>query len=134
MFGFYNPSCSGYISMSMACLSHGGGIWGSHYRYRPAPPDGYIIGQLHWLSKLSSKLSSFLVIRHRVIYWRPLCVRMVAECGIRLSWDLVRRYTFPVVLDFTMQYPNAQVCPWIVPGCHILNASHTDLCVDRHVE
>ena len=50
-----------------------------------------------------------------------------------LSWDLVRRYTFPVVLDFTIQYPNAQVCPWIVPGCHILNASHTDLCVDRHV-
>ena len=32
-----------------------------------------------------------------------------------------------------MQDLNAQVCPWIVPDCHILNASHTDLCVDCHV-
>ena len=50
-----------------------------------------------------------------------------------LSWDLVRWYTLPVVLDFTMQDLNAQVCPWIIPGCHSLIASHTDLCVDRHV-
>ena len=50
-----------------------------------------------------------------------------------LSWDLVRWYTFLVVLDLTMQDLNAQVCPWIVPGCHILNASHTDLCVNGHV-
>ena len=45
----------------------------------------------------------------------------------------MRWYTFLVVLDLTMQDLNAQVCPWIVPGCHILNASHTDLCVDCHV-
>ena len=69
----------------MACLSHGGGIWETHDRYRPAPHDGYIIGQLHWLSRLSSKLSSFLVIRHRVIHWRPLWVRIVAECCIRFE-------------------------------------------------
>ena len=50
-----------------------------------------------------------------------------------LSWDLARWCTFLVVLDLTMQDLNAQVCPWIVPGCHILNASHTDLCVNRHV-
>ena len=50
-----------------------------------------------------------------------------------LSWDLVWWYTFLVVLDLTMQDLNAQVCPWIVPGCHISNASHTDLCVNRHV-
>ena len=50
-----------------------------------------------------------------------------------LSWDLVRRYTFPVVFDLTLQDLNAQVCPWTVPGYHILNASHTDLCIDRHV-
>ena len=98
MFGFYNPSCSGYISMSKACLSHGGGIWGSHDRHRPAPRDGYIIGQLHWLSRFSSKLSSFLVIRHSVILWRPLCVRMVAECGIRFelgSWAVVHVSSCP---------------------------------------
>ena len=43
-------------------------------------------------------------------------------------------YTVPAVLDLTLWDLNAQVCLWTVPGCHVLNASLTGGCVDRHVE
>ena len=56
-------------------------LWGSHDRHWRVPCDGYIIGQFHWLSRMSS----LLVTRHRVINWRPLCVHMVTECSIRFE-------------------------------------------------
>ena len=58
---------------------------------------------------------------------------MVAEAVSDLNWDLVRWYTVPVVLDLPLWELNAQVCPWTVPSCHVLNASLTGGCVNRHV-
>ena len=63
-----------------------------------------------------------------MIHRWPFCVRMVAECSIRFELG-----HGSIVLDLTMWDLNAQVCLWTVPGCHVLNASLTGGCVDRHV-
>ena len=59
----------------------GSGLCGSRERYRRAYRNGYIIGQFYWLPRFSSLIMG----RSRVIHWRPLCVRMVAEWGTRFE-------------------------------------------------
>ena len=65
--------------MFMAYRSHGGGLRRSHDKHRRVPHDGYIIGQYHWLPRLTS----LQVTRRRVIHWHRLCI--VAKCGIRFE-------------------------------------------------
>lgn len=62
--------------MFMAC--HGDGLLGSYDRPLSTRRDGYIIGQFHWLSRLSS----LLVTMRMMVHWQPLFAPVVAECGI----------------------------------------------------
>ena len=65
----------------LSSSSHSSGLWGSHERYRRAYRNGYILGQFYWLPRFSS----LIMTRRRVIHWRPLRVRMVAEWGTRFE-------------------------------------------------